>query len=167
MTGSRSWKALVLVALTLLSTALGGSPAQADPNWYPQYLDSVANKGLYVTFNKANGTVTGQQWGGAYEQQWWGDWNAEHNTRIQAGEASGLPDRCLGAVHASWVPSGWIAEVRNCDGSPQQFWYVQTDQRLYNYGSSQCLELDRGAWSGYQVAMSPCRDTTTQWQRVS
>jgi hypothetical protein len=82
-----------------------------------------------------------------------------------AGVALVLLTTIAPAVHASWVPSGWIAEVRACDGTPQQLWYVQPDQRLYNHGSSQCLELDAGAWNGYQVAMSPCRDTTAVWLR--
>lgn len=175
MNRSRWWQAVVLALLTTVvpgphasGAAAVKSAAACSGNWCPAYLRNAANTDKYLdadlnTWWGAHGTAQGWQFQGTVNQRWWADWHYESNTTIRTAGAPDGPGKCLTAVHASWVPSGWIAEVRACDSTPQQLWYIQLDDRLYNHGSSQCLELDAGAWNGYQVAMSPCRDATTVW----
>src|SRR5438034_1217415 len=79
-----------------------------------------------------NGAVRAWDCNGTAQQAWLGNWDFGSATQIQAG-APGPTRKCLTAVPANWIPSGWIVETRNCgSGDYHQLWYVQRNAQLYN-----------------------------------
>jgi hypothetical protein len=60
-------------------------------------------------------------------------------------------------------PGGTAAELRSCNGSPQQQWNPQLDRSLVNAASGRCLELPGGKTDDFTIlAVATCTGSPAQ-----